>query len=160
MRLGIQVSHSRPYHPQTQGKDERFHRTLKLEVLQDQAFRDLSHVQRAFDAWLPVYNHERPHEALGLQTPAARYTASLRTYPEHLPALEYASHDAVRKVQAKGEFSYLGTTFSLGKAFTGLLVGVRPTSQSDIRDVYFGIHQVATINLKQQSISIQKARLE
>lgn len=39
MRLGIKVSHSRPYHPQTQGKDERFHRTLKAEILQGQAFR-------------------------------------------------------------------------------------------------------------------------
>ncbi|MGU3447241.1 IS481 family transposase, partial [Enterobacteriaceae bacterium C34A] len=49
MRQGIRVSHSRPYHPQTQGKLERFHRSLKAEVLQGQWFTDSQQVQRAFD---------------------------------------------------------------------------------------------------------------
>jgi transposase InsO family protein len=160
MRLGVRVSHSRPYHPQTQGKDERFHRTLKAEILQDSAFRDLAHVQRTFDAWLPIYNRQRPHEALGLQTPATRYAASTRAYPEQLPALEYGQQDQVRKVQGKGEFSFMGHEFRLGHAFVGVPIGVRHTTCEHIRNVYFGIHQVATINLIHQSISIEKARLK
>jgi len=159
MRLGIGVSHSRPYHPQTQGKDERFHRTLKAELLQGRGFRDLAEVQHLFDAWLPVYNRERPHEALSLQTPATRYAASLRSYPEQLPPLEYAQEDQVRKVQGKGEFSYMGHLYVLGQAFTGSRIGIRRISD-DTRNVYFGTHHVATINVQHQSISIARARLK
>ena len=64
VRLGVRVSHSRPYHPQTQGKDERFHRTLKLELLRGSAWRDLAECQQSFDRWRTAYNCERPHEAL------------------------------------------------------------------------------------------------
>lgn len=64
LRLGIITSHGRPYHPQTQGKEERFHRTLKAELLRWEDFRNLTHCQRLFDAWRNKYNMERPHEAL------------------------------------------------------------------------------------------------
>ena len=70
MRLGVRVLHGRPRHPQTQGKEERFHRTFKAEVVGGFGFRDLPECQRAFDDWRPRYNHERPHEALDMATPA------------------------------------------------------------------------------------------
>ncbi len=158
MRLGIKVSHSRPYHPQTQGKDERFHRTLKAEVLQDQSFLDLDHAQQKFDEWLPIYNQERPHEALNMNTPASRYMHSPRSYPEQLPELEYNDQDEVRKVQGKGELSYKGKLYTLGQAFSGQSVALRRTVCDDIMQVYFGIHHVATIALKEQSILIEKGR--
>ncbi|MFT3990142.1 MAG: integrase core domain-containing protein [Luteolibacter sp.] len=66
MRLGVRVCHGRPRHPQTQGKEERFHRTLKAEVLsRTTVWRDLSHCQDAFRSWREIYNHERRHESLG-----------------------------------------------------------------------------------------------
>lgn len=68
--LGIAVSHSRPYHPQTNGKDERFHRTLNADVIQGKLFADLEQCQTAFDRWRTIYNTERPHEAIGLAVPA------------------------------------------------------------------------------------------
>ena len=73
LRLGVGVGHGRAYHPQTQGKDERFHRSLKAEVLNEASFADLAACQRAFDAWRARYNHQRPHEALGMAVPAERY---------------------------------------------------------------------------------------
>ena len=102
VRLGIAISHGRPYHPQTQGKDEHSHRTLAAEVLRDRSFSDLIDTQQAFDPWRRVYNTERPHEALSLEVPASRYRASERSYPETLPVIEYAPDVQVRRASLKG----------------------------------------------------------
>src|SRR3972149_3983587 len=110
LRLGVGVSHSRPYHPQTLGKDERFHRTLKQELLNDRQWQSLQQFQEALERWQRVYNFERPHEALGLEVPAVRYQPSLRSFPETLPPIEYPAEAAVRKVQAGGEFFFRGAT--------------------------------------------------
>src|SRR5712692_2706900 len=56
LKLGVEVLHSRPYHPQSRGKNERFHRTLKAEVFALRRFRDLAEVQHAFDRWRCIYN--------------------------------------------------------------------------------------------------------
>jgi len=56
LKLGVEVWHSRPYHPQSRGKNERFHRTLKAEVCNLRPFHNLPELQRAFDAWRTVYN--------------------------------------------------------------------------------------------------------
>ncbi|MDR2092069.1 MAG: integrase core domain-containing protein [Azoarcus sp.] len=82
MRQNIKVSHSRPYHPQTQGKLERLHETLKAELLQGRYFKTNEQAQRAFEAWRNDDNLERPHEALGQQQPAGRYRPSA---PEAIP---------------------------------------------------------------------------
>jgi transposase InsO family protein len=64
LKLGINVVHSRPYHPQSRGKNERFHRTLKAEVFALRSFRDLAETQRAFDAWREVYNRASEHPSV------------------------------------------------------------------------------------------------
>ena len=106
MGLGVRVLHGRPRHPQTQGKEERFHRTVKAEVMNGRSFRDLSDCQRAFDEWRPRYNHERPHEALDMARPAERYRPGPRVFPEVLPAIEYGPGDQVRKVDGGGFISF------------------------------------------------------
>lgn len=88
MRQGIQVSHSIPYHPQTQGKLERFHCSLKVELLQGKWFKDSDELQRAFDHWRTVYNLERPHEALNMAVPASRYQPSAQQYSASIMPLE------------------------------------------------------------------------
>ncbi len=102
IRLGIAISHGHPYHPQTQGKDERLHRTLQEELLCRLAAATLAECQSAFDPWRDIYNYERPHEMLGLQPPATRYPASSRTFPEQLPPVLYDPQDIVRKVEGFG----------------------------------------------------------
>ena len=146
LRLGVRVAHSRPYHPQTLGKDERFHRTLKAEVLHHPLL-DLVDAQQRFDRWRQVYNHERPHEALGDAVPAARYRPSGRSYPERLPALEYEPGDMVRMVQAKGLTHLRGRVFALPKAFRGHPVAFRPTTQDARYQVVFATFQIAEIDL-------------
>lgn len=64
LRLGVWVTHGRPYHPQTQGKDERFHRTLNAEVLRGRHFIDLAECQRAFDTWRHRYNPASQHPSV------------------------------------------------------------------------------------------------
>ena len=146
IRLGIRVLKAGEYHPQTNGKVERFHRTLKAEVLQGRHFRDLNECRRAFDQWRPVYNFRRPHEALGDQTPSARYHMSHRSFPETLPEIEYGPDDHVRKVQSGGRISFRGVDYRVGIAFKGLHVAVRPTTEDGVFDVYFYRQNIAQIN--------------
>jgi transposase InsO family protein len=151
LKLGVGVAHGRPLHPQTQGKDERFHRTLIAEVLRDRTFADLAEGQRRFDSWREVYNHERPHEALGLAVPASRYRPSERAFPEAVPEWEYAPGDAVRKVQGDGTISFRGREHEVGRAFRGERVGVRPEGGDGAFGVYFGRHRVAHVDLRVQN---------
>ena len=98
LKLGISVLHSRPYHPQSRGKNERFHRTLKAEVFAFKRFRNLTEVQHAFDAWRTIYNHDRPHQALDQEVPSSRYRPSARPMPDRLPQVEYDEREIIRSV--------------------------------------------------------------
>jgi transposase InsO family protein len=160
MRLGIRVIHGRPFHPQTQGKDERFHRSLKAEVLNGNSLGDLTQCQRAFDRWRQIYNHERPHQALAMATPAERYCASSRPFPEVLSPIEYGPDDIVRKVNANGDISFSARLFSVGKAFRGQPVALRPTAEDGVFTIHYCAHQLDRLDLRrpplQQSISNQQ----
>ncbi len=146
LRLGVGVSHGRPYHPQTQGKDERFHRTLKAEVLSGRSFENLPACQIAFDDWREIYNVHRPHEALELNTPITRYGISHRQYPETLAPIEYGPGDTVRRVHHGGEIMLKNREYHVGKAFRGYPVALRPTLHDDVLDVYFSTERIAWIN--------------
>lgn len=149
IRLGVKVSHSRPYHPQTQGKDERFHRTLKAEAIMGQQFENLAHCQLRFDKFRDIYNMERPHESLGMKAPITRYQPSNRIYPEILPAIEYSPDDQVRKVQSKGEISFKGQVFIMPKALQGYPVALRPTNTDGTYSVYFCHQKLKEISLNE-----------
>jgi len=149
MRLGVSVTHGRPYHPQTQGKDERFHRTLEAELLKGKAFRDLLHCQEHFNRWREMYNHERPHEALGMAVPATRYQPSPRAFPETLPRIEYAPGQKIRRVWDGGWFNFEGRTIRIGKAFEGYPVALRTTTADGIYEVVFCQEIVMKLNLKE-----------
>lgn len=149
MRLGIRVYHGRPYHPQTQGKEERFHRTLGAEVLALGGWQDCDHVQNAFDRWRPVYNTQRPHEALKLDTPVKRYQVSQRSYPETLPPVVYASEVEVRRADCNGQIHFRGQVWKVGKAFAGQNIGLRATATDGIYDVLFMTHVIKQLNLRE-----------
>jgi transposase InsO family protein len=149
LRLGVRPHHGRPYHPQTQGKEERFHRTLQAEVLARGGWSDCAHVQRAFDQWRPVYNTERPHEALGLAVPASRYQSSGRNYPEELPAVEYAGGVEVRRGDEQGWISYRGDPWRIGRAFAGQELGVRATATDGVYEVLFLTQVIKELDLRE-----------
>jgi hypothetical protein len=147
MLLGVKVAHIRPYHPQTQGKEERFHRTLKKEVIGTQQWRDLADCQRAFDEWRIVYNHERPHESLGGDVPAERYRPSLRQFPGREPNQEYPSTAILRKVQQGGVISFRGVEYSVPKAFRGYQMRLIETGEQGHFDVFFGRNPIKHIDI-------------
>jgi transposase InsO family protein len=148
IRVGVEVPHGRPYHPQTQGKEERFHRTLKADLLANRTFSDLGACQDAFSAWRQIYNFERPHEALGMEPPAKRYKLSPRPFPETLPPIEYEAGEIVRKVQQDGDIYFDGRRYRVPRAFRGHPVALRPTEDDGIYAVVFCQQQVATIDLR------------
>lgn len=158
LRLGVRVAHGRPYHPQTQGKEERFHRTLKIELLKHGGFRNLAACQLRFDPWREIYNFERPHEALGLAVPASRYRASERPFPERLPPVEYATDVSVRKVQAQGWFFFRGREFHIAKAFRGEPIGLRPTTIDGRWEVLFGPIVLGALDLTSDDHHVQRPR--
>jgi transposase InsO family protein len=145
MRLGIVVLHGRPRHPQTQGKDERFNRTLKHELLKTIPFMDLQDSQYRFDVWRDRYNLIRPHEALALDAPFRHYQPSQRPFPEILPPLEYPADALVRKIHTTGEVTYHDRPYQVGKGLIGEYVELRPTETDGCFDVYFGTIKVRRI---------------
>jgi len=155
LKLGVDVLHSRPYHPQTRGKNERFHRTLKAEVFALRRFRTLAEAQLAFDTWRGIYNLERPHEALGQNVPASRYRPSTRALPAQPPKIEYPEGETVRTVgTTKAYISFKGQLWKVPQAFRGERVAIRPRSTDGRFGVFFGARQIATIDLtKSQTVS-------
>ena len=149
VRLGVSISHGRPYHPQTQGKDERFHRTLAAEVLRDHSFRDLDDTQQAFDPWRQVYNTQRPHEALSLEVPASRYRASERPFPETLPSIEYAPDVQVRRASFKGVIKFESRLVRVGRAFCREPIGVRATLTSSVYEVFYAHQSLGQFDVSQ-----------
>jgi transposase InsO family protein len=149
MEQGIRVTHGRPYHPQTQGKDERFHRTLKAELLQGREFIDLSDTQQHFEPWRAMYNTERPHEALELAVPISRYQASPRPLVESPAAWDYGPGAETRRVCINGTISFHGRTFKVGKAFRGRRVGLRPLDPDGVHGISFCQTQICQIDLRE-----------
>lgn len=147
IRLNIKPIHGHAYHPQTQGKEERFHRTLKAEVLKYEQFKSQQQCQHRFDKWREKYNCQRPHEAIGQEVPVTRYKQSTRPYPEVLPSIEYDSSDIIRKVDGRGAISFKNDVFRVGKAFVGDIVALRSTIVDLQFDVYFCNHRIRSINL-------------
>jgi transposase InsO family protein len=108
IKQGIKLKYSGVHHPQTQGKVERFHRTLKERT----KHRGEPATMSEWAAWAQEvrqeYNEQRPHEALGMKTPAEVYsTENLRPYQEHPPEWEYSGGE-VRRLDNEGGLSKYG----------------------------------------------------
>jgi len=148
IRLGVDVIHSRPYHPQSRGKNERFHRSLKAEALALNPIRDLRHAARVFARWRHVYNCERPHEALGMHVPASRYSISSRAMPARLPVMQYDEGEIVRIVPTTKDYiRWRGRFCKVPQALRGETVAIRPLSTDGHYGVFFGAHQITIIDL-------------
>lgn len=127
-RLGVKTIHGRPRHPQTQGKIERFHRTLEDEHasrLHQAYLQDTKEVAVAWEELRQDYNWARPHEALLMRTPGSQYVPSLRKRPKSLLPVQIDEGMIVRKVDVTGKFYFRGQPYRGGRGLQREWVEIR-----------------------------------
>lgn len=122
-RLGIRVEFTAKGHPEQNAAHEQHHRILKADTARPPAANPKAQQQR-FQRWRKDYNHRRPHEALGQQTPARRY----QPYPQAKVDLRadwrHGRAVAVRRVHPNGEIAWEGRRRFIGDALAGQIVGL------------------------------------
>lgn len=162
IKLGIVVERIEPGHPEQNGRHERIHRTLKAETASPPASNRRSQ-QQAFDRFLNIYNHHRPHEGIGMRTPASCYKASPRPYPGKVPSPEYDSHWQVRKVRACGRFGWKGDDIFISETLRNEPIGLQPVEEdlwlvhfADLPIALFDSHKMLVQALPEQSAGIDE----
>ncbi len=118
MRQGIRLHFSGYRHPQTQGKVERFHGSMAA-AMKRRGIPGQEQRQDWLDEFRHEYNHLRPHEALGMRTPARVWSKSARRYQPHPPAWEYEPGVELKKIAAEGQMSVDGRRWEISRALAG-----------------------------------------
>jgi len=145
VRLGIDLERIEPGAPQQNGRHERMHRTLKEATAQPPA-RNLNAQQELFDCFRREYNEERPHEALGQETPASVYKPSPKPYPERLPEPRgYPDEWEKRRVRKGGQIKWQGRDVRLSQALWGQEIGLEPVGEGQWA-VYFETLRLGTFD--------------
>jgi transposase InsO family protein len=148
IKLGIVPQRIEAGHPEQNGRHERMHRTLK-ESTPPQANRRAQ--QRSFDQFREEYNQVRPHQALGMQTPAAIYSSSPRQFPARLKEPEYGTTMQVRRVQKHGEFRWKTSNVFLSHVLYGERVGLLPIDDRYCR-IYFSTVPIARLDTRKLQV--------
>ena len=117
--------HGRIKHPQTQGKIERFHRTMKSEVLKHRTFSDCADANRGLNEWRIKYNTVRPHQALNMKRPADIYVPSNRKYSDIVKPYEYSGANHIIKVNSWGYVRFDKWQVYLSETFIGEYIEFR-----------------------------------
>ena len=123
LRLGIAIERIKPGCPQQNGRHERMHLTLKQETTKP-AGENFLQQQGRFDDFIDYYNTERPHQGLGMATPAERYQSSPRPW-RGLPDIDYPFHDRTVTVTSCGRICIKRKKINLSTVFAGQKVGIR-----------------------------------
>lgn len=151
MRLGIQHQRILPAHPEQNGRHERMHKTLKAGACRPPR-GNLAAQQRAFNRFRTEFNEERPHAALAGTTPASHYRPSPRSYPEHLPPLEYPGHFLVKRVTNAGTVRLKHRLVFIANALKQHHIGLEEVDDG-IWSIYFG--RVLLARLDERDFRIQ-----
>ena len=147
--LGIDLDRIRPGHPEENGAHERLHLDISLE-LEGRIHGDIRDHQEVFDLWRQEFNWERPHEALGMNTPGSIYEKSPRPYEGTPDELEYPSGYIARKIDCSGALKVLNKKIRVTTALRGWTVGLKPTSSHSL-EVWFDRLYLGEIDLKTEA---------
>lgn len=158
MDLGIITIHGRIMHPQTQGKEERFHRTMDEELLKHVKIIDLTNAQQHFDEFRECYNMKRPHEALGNDVPAKHYKPSMRKMPNRIEDWEYESGCEIRKIKSSGYITYRGQGYFLSEAFGNRQVALKESVENGCIDIHYRNFRIGRINIDERVIVSKRMR--
>lgn len=131
MDLDILPIHGRIRHPQTQGKIERFHRTMKQELLNHTTMADIRDAQNKFAIWREKYNNVRPHEALGMKRPGEVYVPSQRRYSEKITKYNYSGAYHVIKVNSWGYVRFDRWQVYLSETMIDQYIEFRPSADGE-----------------------------
>ncbi len=123
IKAGVVPERIAPGKPQQNGRLERLHLTLLQDTANPPA-RSLRQQLERFQRFQRLYNEERPHEALGNDTPAEHYAVSARAWDGVLREPEYGDEHAVRRVRHNGEIKWHGETIYIGSALIGEPIGL------------------------------------
>lgn len=159
MDLGILTLHGRIRHPQTQGKDERFNRTLNSELIRLTTIQDIPDAKRQFDEYREFYNNVRPHFALDLDVPAQHYTESKIKMPDKIEDWEYPQGYITRRIKGTGFLTYNGQGYFLSEAFGGKVIGIRESSISGHINLYYRQFKIGRIDVEQRVFSSKRIYL-
>lgn len=127
IRVGVRPVHGRPYHPQTQGKVERFHGSIEREFLPRACSESPESFAEGLESWRQLYNFIRPHQAIGDVPPVRRWSPSPRRRPERLPEAHYPDGSTLRKVSTVGDVRYKGWRILVGRGVSGQMVRIEQT---------------------------------
>jgi putative transposase len=159
LKLGIIPERIEPGQPAQNGRHERMHRTLKRETASPPQ-PTLRAQQRAFDRFCSEYNHQRPHEAIAMDTPASRYQCSNRSLPLRVPDMTYPDDMMVRTVHAQGDLRWRGRQIYLSETLAGERVGCRQVDDH-LWEIYFAhlkLAQLDTSNYRLKHLAQPKLR--
>ncbi len=150
--LGVRLINSGPYHPETLGKLERFHKTLKTWLADEGPVYDLEHLQELLDGFRHHYNRERPHQAIGNLTPSERFTYKPPPVAENLSIgydqngePVYPPRSIIRKVNKVGAIGYLCKQIQVGRRWAHGQVRVIPVG--GLVHIYYGEELIRVLAL-------------
>ena len=148
--------HGRIMHPQTQGKIERFHRTMNQELLKNTRFADLNDADLQLQNWRRKYNEVRPHEALGMKPPAQVYIPSTRLYTDVVARYDYDGSCQVYKVNNWGYLRWASSRIYLSETMANAYLEIRPSQIRDSFEVCYRQFKIAEIDAATQTLLSRK----
>ena len=156
IRLGIFPELIEPGHPEQNPRHERMHRTLKDDTTKPPS-EDHHTQQKRFDRFRQLYNHERPHESLGQQTPASFYHPSERSFPNRLPKIEYPGHYEVRRVSRNGGIRWNSKWVCVSHVLAEEFVGFDEVDDG-LWEVFYGPVRLGRFNERNSKIEDDQGR--